>query len=260
MCYTAWFVLVRTGEIWPYPGSVTTLPDLLGRLRGQGRPRLTWYGDERVELSGDVLDNWVTKTAHLLHDELAAHRDLLDLPAHWRSVVWALAALRLGAGVATTTTGAGHAPEHRGADASDATVVVTDAPDQWPTVADLVVVALPALARTAGAVPAGAVDANAAVMTYPDASGPWSPPDPARIALERPAVSHGDLLAWAVRTAPVERGRRVLAAGGDPLDLLAITLSALVADASVVLGPADWAAGLLADPVDRKSTRLNSSH
>ena len=64
-------------------------------------PRLTWYGpdSERVELSGRVLDNWVAKTSNLLQDELDAEPGMrlrLDLPAHWKSMIWALAAWQLG--------------------------------------------------------------------------------------------------------------------------------------------------------------------
>src|SRR5665647_605927 len=78
------------------------LPGLLAQLTAEpGRPRLTWYAPaERVELSGHVLDNWVTKTANLLVEEYDAGpgtRVLLDLPVHWRSVVWAFAAWRVGA-------------------------------------------------------------------------------------------------------------------------------------------------------------------
>src|SRR5699024_4296186 len=63
---------------------------------GGTQPRLTWYGadDERVELSGRVLANWVTKAANLLTEEAdlsPGSRVLLDLPIHWRAAVWALA-------------------------------------------------------------------------------------------------------------------------------------------------------------------------
>lgn len=218
---------------------MTSLPDLLTRLASQSRPCLTWYTeDERVELSGHVLDNWVTKTAHLLVDELdvgPGRRLVVDLPAHWRGLVWALAGLRVGATVARTAPGA----------------VVTDSPDRWPDAADLVVVALPALARTAGRVPAGAIDANAAVMTYPDRPGPWAAPAPDGDALAEPVVSHGGLLDWAAGTVPAAHGGRVLAAGADLTDLLAVTLAALAADGSVVLGSPEWASTLLADPTRR---------
>lgn len=219
---------------------MTSLPALLTRLSSQSRPCLTWYTeDERVELSGHVLDNWVTKTAHLLVDELdvgPGRRLVVDLPAHWRALVWAIAGLRVGATVVRAAPG----------------VVVTDSPDRWPDAPDLVVVALPALARTAGPVPAGAIDANAAVMSYPDRPGPWAPAVPEDLALAEPPVSHAELLAWAAAAVPAARGGRVLAAGADPTDLLAVTLAALVADGSVVLGTAEWAGTLLAD-ADRRS-------
>ena len=49
------------------------LPGLLAQLTAEpGRPRLTWYAPaERVELSGHVLDNWVTKTCLLYTSDAA---------------------------------------------------------------------------------------------------------------------------------------------------------------------------------------------
>jgi uncharacterized protein (TIGR03089 family) len=77
--------------------------DLMTALRSghSTSPRLTWYGPdaERVELSGRVLDNWVAKTSNLLQDELDAEPGMrlrLDLPAHWKSMILALAAWQLG--------------------------------------------------------------------------------------------------------------------------------------------------------------------
>src|SRR5690554_3627439 len=71
---------------------------VLDLILGQdpSQPRLTWYGedDERVELSGRVLANWVTKATNLLVEEGEVEpgtRVLLDVPAHWRALVWALA-------------------------------------------------------------------------------------------------------------------------------------------------------------------------
>jgi uncharacterized protein (TIGR03089 family) len=218
---------------------VTSLSAVLARVAGHRRPRLTWYSeDERVELSGSVLDNWVTKTTHLLVDELdlgPGRRLVVDLPAHWRGLVWALAGLRTGATLAHDPPG----------------VVVTDRPDRWPDAADLIAVALPALARSAARVPPGAIDANAAVMTYPDRAGSWPPPPDHELAMDAPEVTYGDLLDWAARTVPAARGGRVLAAGSDPTHLLAVTLAALATDGSVVLGGAEWAATLLADPERR---------
>src|SRR6478609_1832263 len=84
----------------PRPSHVADLLRLV--TREPGRPRLTWYGDdgERVELSGAVLENWVNKTANLLVEEFDAgpgSRVLMDLPMHWRTLVWMLAGWRVGA-------------------------------------------------------------------------------------------------------------------------------------------------------------------
>jgi uncharacterized protein (TIGR03089 family) len=53
------------------------------------RPCLTWYGpDERTELSGATLANWVAKTANLLVDELGLGPGdvaAVKLPPHWQT-------------------------------------------------------------------------------------------------------------------------------------------------------------------------------
>lgn len=189
-----------------------TIADLLAALlREPGRPRITWYGPdgERVELSGAVLSNWVSKSTNLLVEEYDAGPGsvvLLDLPPHWRTVVWALAAWRAGACVTT-----GSQPGHDGHD-----VVVTDRPGAHAGTRGLVAVALPALARRFdGDLPAGAVDAAAAVMTYGDVIA-WSPAvEPGAPALvgvspDGPAVPHADLLARAARAADAGAGARAL--------------------------------------------------
>lgn len=232
-----------------------TVAALLGLIVADpGRPRVTWYaGAERVELSGHVLDNWVTKTTHLLVDELDAGPGteiVLDLPFHWRTVVWALATLRTGATAVLT------GPAGTGADPG--AVVVTDVPARHPDAAELVVVALPALARSAGPdLPPGAIDAAAAVMTYPDQPG-WLPPvdpDAPAIAWEQGRVDHGGLAAWAqeqVGPGLVPPRARVLAAGDDAAGLLALVLRVLGDDGSLVLVPAAEAAELRSDP-DRRA-------
>src|SRR5690625_2734237 len=87
----------------PAPGPTTLVPmsiatRVLDLLTGDVpiQPRLTWYGpaDERVELSGRVLANWVTKATSLLVEEGEVEpgtRVLLDIPVHWRALVWAMA-------------------------------------------------------------------------------------------------------------------------------------------------------------------------
>ncbi|WP_448629934.1 TIGR03089 family protein [Cellulomonas soli] len=197
-----------------------------------GRPRLTWYGpdSERVELSGAVLENWVNKTANLLVEEFDAGpgtRVLLNLPAHWRTVVWALAVWRVGACVVLDAPGAGAHPD----------VVVTDSPQAHPDADELVVVSLPALARRYdGTLPGGAVDAAQAVMTYGDTIG-WVPAAdrdaPALVGPLATAITHAHLV-------PVPSARRPrthvpVGAGRTVADVLAAVLDAFAADGSAVL-------------------------
>jgi uncharacterized protein (TIGR03089 family) len=124
-------------------------------------PRLTWYGPEaeRVELSGRVLDNWVAKTSNLLQDELDAGpgmRVRLDLPVHWKSLIWALAAWQLGMETVL--------------DGTEANYLVTDRPGAPDGDYDAVIaVALPALAmRWPGQLPGGAIDYASEVRSHGD--------------------------------------------------------------------------------------------
>jgi uncharacterized protein (TIGR03089 family) len=205
--------------------------------RDPGRPRLTWYGDdgERVELSGAVLHNWVTKIVNLLVEEFDAapgSRIVLDLPPHWRSVVWALAIWRSGAHLVP-------APEHdaAGASGSSPDVVITTRPDAWATLdAQIVAVPLPALARRFdGDLPPGAVDAGSAVMTYGDQLGWVEEIDPDAPALE-PGVLHRDLLAWArADAAPAATTQRTLVVGEHLVPTLRRVLAVLSSDGSVVI-------------------------
>ncbi len=189
-----------------------TIADLLtALLREPGRPRLTWYGGdgERVELSGAVLNNWVAKTTNLLVEEFDAGPGTvvhLDLPPHWRSVVWALAAWRAGACI---STGSRPGPGRQD-------VVVTDRPRTYAGDPALVAVALPALARVFGGdLPAGAIDAAGAVMTYGDVIA-WSPavePDAAALVGASPddaSVAHSGLLAHAAAATAATAGTRAL--------------------------------------------------
>ncbi|MCP2266084.1 TIGR03089 family protein [Promicromonospora thailandica] len=233
-------------------GPVPDVASLLARLAADGgRPRLTWYGDdgERVELSGAVLANWASKTVNLLVEEFDAApgtRVVVDLPAHWRTAVWALAAWRTGATVELPEPGADAAPD----------VVVTAEPGRWADGgADLVVVSLPALARRYdGDLPAGAVDAAAAVMTYGDVIG-WVPEvDPGQDALVSAAgaVGHRDLV-----PAPGD-GARVLVDGRETVaDVLRELLGIWAGGGSAVLTSAATAAELEQD--EPRRTRLLSS-
>ncbi|MBO9555503.1 MAG: TIGR03089 family protein [Cellulomonas sp.] len=212
----------------------TTIASLLASLQQEpGRPRITWYGGdgERVELSGAVLDNWVTKTTNLLVEELDAGPGtvvLLDLPGHWRTVVWALSVWRAGACVALP-----------GASTDAPDVVVTHDPATHADARALVAVPLPALARRFdGALPGGAVDAGSAVMTYGDVLG-WAPAtDPSAAALVAPelAVPHARLVETLTDRPGSARARTLVVASDTvALDDLAAVLAVLARDGSAVL-------------------------
>ncbi|MFI2753063.1 TIGR03089 family protein [Cellulomonas sp. P22] len=172
----------------------TTVADILRLItREPGRPRITWYGDggERVELSGAVLENWVNKTVNLLVEEFDVEpgtRVLIDLPPHWRTVVWALAVWRAGACVVLSQEGGATV---------EVDAIVTDRPlHHLDMTVPIVAVSLPALARRFdGELPPGTIDAASAVMTYGDALGWVLPESPAHPALATAAtdLTHADL-------------------------------------------------------------------
>lgn len=268
-----------------------TITELLAALsRDGGQPRLTWYGSdgERIELSGAVLVNWVTKTTNLLVEEFDAEAGTVvatDLPPHWRTLVWALATWRAGAEL--RLVGAGD-PGDSGALGSGTTaarptltdahdVAVTADPSRWVVPAGearnrtaLVAVSLPALARRFdGELPRGAVDAASAVMTYGDQLGFVPPVDPGAVALSGVgvalAVDHAGLVGWAadhgsgVGTTPADAAaprERVLVrtsfTPGAVADLLASALRVWSNGGSVVVLSPDTATQLAADP-DRLS-------
>lgn len=193
-------------------------------------PRLTWYGPdaERVELSGRVLDNWVAKTSNLLQDELDAEPGMrlrLDLPAHWKSLIWALAAWQLGMEVVL--------------DGGDADLLVTTDPENAEGSFDAVIaVPLPALAmRWPGELPSGVVDYATEVRSHGDvflAHGDPADTECAVRALDGVTHLHGGLLdGFAVRHG---NGVRLLVRASEGLEAgLANSIGAWISDGSVVL-------------------------
>lgn len=197
-------------------------------------PRLTWYGpeSERVELSGRVLDNWVAKTGNLLQDELDAEPGMrlsLDLPAHWKSLIWALAAWQLGMEIVVNRGGA--------------ELLVTDKPGTEAGKYDAVIaVALPALAmRWPGDLPAGVIDYAAEVRSHGDIFMAHSDPSASGCAItdrEGTRHLHANLLTgFAVRH---DEGVRLLVTAGEGLEAgLANCLGAWHSGGSVVLAHPD---------------------
>lgn len=260
-----------------------TLPSLLGALTTEpGRPRLTWYGGggERIELSGAVLVNWVSKTTNLLVEEFDAEPGTVvatDLPPHWRTLVWALATWRAGAHLRVVDDSSDPAADLSGAD-----VVVTSTPNRWttpdgtrPRGTELVAVALPALARSFGAdLPPGTVDAASAVMTYGDQVGYVVPAEDSSPALTSAGetVSTAALTGWAGRSAAAPRvdgaptaaspdGARVLVRAGEGTGatsrLLAVALDVWARGGSVVVLSEEISRELGADPA--RAERLQTS-
>ncbi|UFU07557.1 TIGR03089 family protein [Ruania halotolerans] len=204
-----------------------------------GQPRLTWYGPEaeRVELTGRVLGTWVAKAANLLADEADVHTGTtvrLDLPAHWRAAVWALASWACGASLTLD-------------EQPEADILVTSRIAS-PSEAEVVImIALPALAMTTDDVPPGVVDGASEAMSHPDLLIQPVPSPGARLASG--GMVH-DLLEESIAEAPAERTLlRVARPGASNPAEVAQMLRAMVRT---------WSSGgsivLLADPdadVDR---------
>ncbi|MCC3302895.1 TIGR03089 family protein [Arthrobacter sp. zg-Y895] len=149
------------------------------RTRQATSPALIWYGPagERIELSGKVLDNWVAKTSNFLVDELDAEPGRLvrlDLPIHWKTLVWALAAWQTGCTVVLGSP----------AEGGHVDITVTDAADGGAE-GIIVAVALGALDLAfPSELPAGVVDYAAEVRSYADTYMEGARPDDGQPALE----------------------------------------------------------------------------
>jgi uncharacterized protein (TIGR03089 family) len=219
------------------------------------RPRVTFYEDtagptrgERIELSGKVLANWVSKAGNALQDEY----DLgpgsivqLSLPPHWRALYWALAVWSVGAAVDLSGQ---RAPDLLICD----DVGAPTAPG--PTPYDVVLVTLNALARAhPGQVPAGAMDEARELATYGDQLVAIAEPAPDDLALVtggtrvpyRSVVPQGD---WPA-------GVRVSLAG-DLTQVLESALAAWAVDGSVVLARDGRRAGGEPQPARLASERV----
>lgn len=214
-----------------------TLVDALATRWGTA-PALTWYGadGERVELSGRVLANWVTKAANLLIEEADAGPGTwvhIDLPVHWRAVAWTAGAWLAGCQVVLDEPGG----DETGTAGSD--VVVTARPDDARVGADLVLaVALPALAMQwdGPPLPPGVVDAAAELMSYGDRLGYAQRPTDHDVALAGSrSVRYGELAAWSSTGRELPDGARVVVTPASLRELLAQTLAVWQRGGSVVL-------------------------
>ena len=227
----------------------TSVPTILSTLRTRQAtsPALIWYGPgfERIELSGKVLDNWVAKTSNLLVDELDAEPGIrlrLDLPPHWKTLVWALAAWQTGC---TVLVG-----DAAGDGAAEADVTVTASQEVLDAAEGTVVaVAQGALElRWSGGLPAAAVDYAAEVRSYADTY----------LAGEEAGESYTALHSSEGQGLTLTYGQLAEAAGGGPLQTLLVPAAA---DLPAVLAASlrTWAAGgtvVLAAPEVEITERL----
>jgi uncharacterized protein (TIGR03089 family) len=193
------------------------------------RPFVTYYdlaSAGRVELSVATFDNWVSKTAGLLRDELdvePGHTVSVVLPAHWLGMVWAMAVWTVGAHLVLESH-------------DDAVVSVRAAGEESATSGQVVVVSTMPMGGPAGArVPVGALDYGREVLGYPDVFGPAEPSDDPWLEVLRNGLQERG-----------QRERRLLVAERLDVDVLRDgLLGALLADGSTVVVRTD---GYSADP------------
>ena len=198
-----------------------------------------------------MLANWVSKAANLLQDDAAAEPGTtvgIDLPAHWRSVYWALATWSVGATVVL------------GESATGADVLVTDSPERAAAHGgDTVLVTLAALARAnprAGEAPAPSTRPVSCRPTATLFSPMADPSAPTSRWRRKPATRH---TAISSSRSPSWGASPRVALRGTTEQVLRQCLSAWAADGSVVIGrgasPRD-AERLASESRDRRRPRL----
>lgn len=152
--------------------SIPTFTAFISSLARRQSPALLWYSapGERIELSGRVLDNWVSKSANFLVDECelgAAQQYTLTQQVHWRSLVLLLAALRVGARL--TFEGGGEGSQVH---AAFSPAEIEQSAAEYPVLVDRG----PLSMRFMGQVPAGTTDYCAEVRSHSDAYSGFSLP------------------------------------------------------------------------------------
>jgi uncharacterized protein (TIGR03089 family) len=229
------------------PTRAATPADLLSAAlaRNSATPLLTHYDDatdERIELSGATLANWVAKTANLLQDEFdvgPGRTVALALPPHWQTAAVLLAVWSCGAVVLDTAA----EDDGRLAEA-DVVLAAQDrlAAVEEQEVAELLGLSLHPLGMGMRDYAGPARDFALEVRSHGDVFTPYRAPDPAR-----PGLVTGGLeltLGGLVDTAGELAGRLGLTAGdrvlvdgqtAEEAGPVAWLLAPLAAGASLVL-------------------------
>jgi uncharacterized protein (TIGR03089 family) len=207
--------------------------------RNGPRPFLTYHDfgtGERVELSYATMDNWTSKTANLIQDELLADpgsRFLLAAPPHWMSAIWAIAPLLCSAVVSPW----GDAARARYA-------VAGPEPEQLEFAracrGERYALSLLPLGRPFAEVPEGFADYVAEVRMHGDRFGAFDPPNadaPALTTSSGEALTHREVLAEAAGR--YKDGARLLVpvekTAADTQGLIDWLYAPLAAGGSVVL-------------------------
>ncbi len=127
---------------------------LIDAIGNSPQPFITFYdGPNRTELSGKTTANWVMKAANYLSEEHEGVAQIqIAAPAHWQTMVWMIAAWRLGIPTSTTSgdlkiIGANQIAEHKN------TLVLSLHPFALPCTVP----------------PEIGIDVNREVLNYPDA-------------------------------------------------------------------------------------------
>jgi uncharacterized protein (TIGR03089 family) len=213
-----------------------TIPQAFSAAVGRDptAPLVTFYddaSDDRTELSGATLDNWVAKTANLLVDGAGlgvGDTAAVLLPPHWQT-----AAILLGAWAAGLATSPGDAPQP--VDVLFTTPEQAEAAAAWPAI-DRYATGLLPLAGPLRAVPPGYADYVVEVRPFGDRFVPVQPVTGSDTAIG--GRVHAEVCqAAAARAAAlgIGAGDRVLVDAGDHPDPADWLLAPLVAGASVVL-------------------------
>lgn len=209
---------------------VETVITALERRRSSAgsSPMLTWYGEgQRVELSAATLANWVDKTVNLLasmglDEEPAVALPLLDAhPAHWTSLVWALAVWQIGGTVSVEP--------RTDVDDADLAVVGPESPHPLPGV-ETIACSLDAWGRGFDRPLSGVTDFHE-VLSQPDVH--WTAPADVSRTWWRDQA--GELTGLELLAIPPQSERRVVTPGDAREAISAAVVAPLLGGGSAVL-------------------------
>lgn len=151
----------------------------LALLAQSHAPAFTHYDEQRLELGGKVVVNWLNKLANFYLEELALEPGqtvLLDLPCHWRTILWLQAGWMVGLKMRLSQQLDSVAALEEGVfwkNHPEISTLVTTAPEKYEAAfssgCEVVGLELASLAlKYLRPLPDFALDGNAAVLSQPD--------------------------------------------------------------------------------------------